>query len=567
MIIENNLAFSDIENIITAKFCLVVFLAVGFYAIFYKLKNWLFLLITGFLMAAAYYFLFNDLKLLLWGLAGDEITIAAMYNTFSKISFFSDFAYHSLPPFYPPLFFWAVSLFGKFMDWNGVAMAKFGAAATFAFFPASIYLIQRVYWRREIDKPHKIASLLAPLLIMLFVNIDEIIGKPYELIAVTLAIFWTMFIYLELRKETFGWKKIIFFGFWAGIIFMTYYLWLVFAAITLAILSLGIKKEKQYSFYLKLFLVFITSLFFSLPYLGPLLYAYAVNGTENWQAAFFIPDNIIWRTPFFDLLNWRALLMLGGFISIIYFRREEKNKPLIALLITAYAWWLIGLVTLYFFQVPMQEFRGFFYFMPSILAIGLSFGLERLYNILGEVDKKDLWRKTLLSIGLIYFASNFIFGSFVDDPVVQKRLVKSKVMPQRIENLINFLKTDSKNNKLTVNSLPEISAFVPINNFVYFNQHNNHPAANFSSRFNYLRLMAEARDENKFYNLAIESPYGKIERFILYNYQGKSYFYFHLDSIINGIKEEQIIIPDYLITEKYFKKIYNRDDYVIWEIK
>jgi hypothetical protein len=102
----NTLSFELAQNIILAKVCLMVALSLGLVGIFTrKIKNWMFLVGLGLCMGAGYYSLVHNLELPIWGLVGDEITISAMYTTFAHYSFFSDFAYHNLPPYYPPLFF------------------------------------------------------------------------------------------------------------------------------------------------------------------------------------------------------------------------------------------------------------------------------------------------------------------------------------------------------------------------------------------------------------------------------------------------------------------------------
>lgn len=562
------LSFELAQNIIVAKICLVVAMSLGITGIVTKkIKSWVFLVGIGLCMGLAYYSLVHNLELPLWGLVGDEITISAMYTTFAHHSFFSDFAYHHLPPFYPPLFFIVIALGGKLLDLNGIATAKLGATLTFIFFPIIVYAIQKLYWRgKKKFAQAEVAFLSAPLLILTFVNVDEVIGKPYELFAAVGAVYWLLFLYLELKKNDWSYKKALIFGITGGLIFMTYYLWLIFAVIALSLLSLGISKENQFKFFMRATLTLGLTFLVSLPFLLPLIKVYASQGSENWQAALFTITNINWRTLFFDTFSWKSLLMLIGFIAIIYNYRLEKNKPLLAAMVTVYVWWGMGLITLLLFSVPMQEFRGFYFFLPTVLAVGLSLGIAQGWDYLEKYKNSGSIKIVMSLAGLVLFIQLSILGTFIDEPIVHQRLIASKVAPANLKSLSTFLK-DHSNDELTLNAVPSLSAWVPINTVIYFNQHNSHPASHFSNRLAYIESLAAARDEQEFFELTKVSPSGPIRRLILYR-KGSGYpLFFHVDKIMTGFEEISLIIPADLISDKYFKKVYSVESYEVWEVR
>ena len=563
----NNLSFLDAQHIINAKFFLFFYLIFGLTCILSKkINSWVFLLVSGVIMGAGYYVLVDNLQLAFWGLKGDELTIAAMYNTFAHYGFFSDFSYHHLFPFYPPLFFWIIAAAGRLLSLNGIVMIKMGAAAAFIFFPIIFYVIQKLYWRNTRDNNLEVAILLSPLLMMFFVSLDEIFGKPHELFAAAAALYWLLFLYLEIKKISFSFKKIIIFGVWGGIIFMIYYLWLVFAVIALSLLGLTVSKKDQLKFYSRSSLVLFIALVVSLPFWWPLIFSYITYGSENWQAGFFTINNIPWRDLFFEDLNWKTLIMFFGFASIIYNYKEEKFRPLIAALATVYIWWFTGLITLTLFQVPMQEFRGYYYFMPAALAIGLSFGLMQLWSWLDKINNGEKIKMVLSISGLILFAHYSIFGIFIDNPAIQERLIESKQVPARIKKPADYIKNHNSDD-LTLNSIPELLAFAPINNFIYFNQHNSHPAANFSERFAYVKEMALSKDSAEFFKKSQNTPFGKINRFILYHAGNNYPLFYQIDKMMTAIEEVQVDLPDNLISEKYFNLVYKYNEYEIWETR
>ncbi len=563
-----DLTFVDIQHLILVKLCLVVFIISGFVCLYYKIKPWIFLLITGACLAAGFYFFIDGLRLPFWGLTGDEVTVAAMYNTFAHGGWFSDFAYHSLPPFYPPLWFWLFAVWGKIFGLNGIVLAKLSVFCAYLILPIGLYLIQRLYWRQS-DAPAKpgvIAAFLAPLLLLVFIDHDAFISKPYEVLTAALAVLWAAFLLLEVSADRWNWKKYLVFGVAGGILFMAYYLWLVFAGLAMALAGLTVKKDRQIAYYLRLAAVAAITAIVSLPYLGPLVYSYITLGTENWQVAFFLPSGLQGNFYLFSLISWKNILMVAGAGTLIYCRKNKYLQSLLFLFAAIYAWWLMGLLTLLLAAAPFQEFKGFMFFERAILAFALAYGLERIWLWAGEKYKSSAWRPAVLSLGVLFLGANLFFGTFIDQPEVQQRLVESKKMRPEVAPLVEFLRQDIANrDKLTLQSgINEITAFVPVNSFIYFNQNNSHPAANFSQRFYYLKTMAAAGDADEFHQLCNDTPFGSIDRLILFRQDGRYYLFFNFNEMIKGIKEEAIAFSEELISYKYFDKIYDQNGFVVW---
>ena len=567
-----NLTFADIQHLIAVKICLVAFIVIGFILIYYRAKPWFFLSLTGMLCAAAYLIFLDDLGLLFWGLQGDEVTVSAMYTTVARVGFFSDFAYHGLPPFYPPLYFWLFGFLGRLCGWNGLIMTKVGVAAAYLVLPLLMYGGQRLYWRFNADvkdRPGMIAFFLAPLLLLVLIDHDAFISKPYEVLAAAAAILWSVYLVLDVRGPIWHWRRAVIFGAAGGLIFMTYYLWLILVAIGLAFYGLTVAKSTQLKYYTRLAAVAIISLVVALPYLGPLLYSYARWGAENWQAAFFLPGGLAANFWIFQLISWKSLLMLGGIFVLFFYRRQTYIRILVCLLAAAYTWWLMGLVTLGIWQVPFQEFKGFMFFDRTILALALAFGVERVWLYFLPRLKNPVAPAAVLALAWCLLGVNLFFGGFTDAPDTQARRVQSRAMRPEVAPLVVFLQSDAASwRQLTLQSgINEIAAVVPLNSFIYFNQHNSHPAANFSQRYYYVRTLAAAKNSQEFYELCGQAPFGAIERLILFHQAGKYYVFFNLDEMIKGIKEEAVEIDDALVSEEYFTKRFDQKGFVVWEKK
>jgi len=288
-------------------------------------------------------------------LQGDEVTIAAMYNTFAHVSFFSDFSYHNLPPFYPPLFFWIFALPGRLLDWNGVQMAKIASAVSMAVFPILVYGVQKWYQKMTPDHdskkflPSNIAFFLAPLFVLVFIDWDAFILKPYEVISAFLAVLWTVYLGMDLYFKRLTWKRLAVYGVCGGILFLTYYLWLVFGAVALALFGLFIQKQNQVYYYSRIFFVGVIMLAVASPYIIPLAISYSEHGSQNFQIAYFVFQNAKFQAAMFEFFSWRGFLMLGGLVTLLIFRHITYIRLLIAFLLSSYLWYFLGLTSLSFF--------------------------------------------------------------------------------------------------------------------------------------------------------------------------------------------------------------------------
>lgn len=573
MALDNTLlSFSDIQHLIAVKMCLVLFIAIGVLWVHKQWSaSWL-LLITGGLSATAYLLFFYDVHSMMFGFEGDEITIGAMYNTFAHAGLGADFGYHGLPAFYPPLFFWLFGWLGRIFDWYGVTIMKVAAVATIAVFPFALYQVQRWFWRGSSDSfiPGKVATLLAPLLLFVFIDWNAIILKPYELIAAAGTVLWTCFLLRDVLSQRWSWKRGLGYAIAGGMIFMTYYLWLMFATIGIALAGLWIDKKDQWRFYRRLVLVAAGALIVALPYLGPLFAVYHAHGTENWQIALLTVDGLRFSAPFFDW-SWRGLLLLGGLLTLLLYRKHQYIRVLLLLFLVAYIWWVMGLTTVFFFLAPLQEFKGFYFFGRTILAFALAFGVEQAWLCAKKRGLSVQWQRGIAMLGIVFLAWWLPFGSFIDDPSVQSRRVLSKRVDPDLVELAAFLRDrDSGSYPLTLHSgIVALPTFVPVDSFLYFNQHNSHPAAGFSARYVSVESLALAQTPEEFARLMQEIPYGPIERLIFFTHLELDTYqvYVHKDGFPHGILERELRIQKSVVSDEFFERVFENESFVVFELR
>lgn len=562
--------FLDIQAYIGIKLLFLLFLVISFFLIQRKKSPIYFLWLTGIISAAAYFLLINNLQLPFWGLQGDEITLAAMYNTFAQTGWGVDFAYHHLASFYPPACFWLFGFIGMVFNLNGIVLMKLAAFSFFLFFPITLYYFQQSLIKDNHlgeKMPGKIFMFLSPLFIITLLDKDILFGKPYEVLAAAATIFWYIGLYLEIIYKKLNKRKIIIYGIIAGFIFITYYLWLIFAALALLLLSLTRNRARGIKYFSSLFKTMIVALLVASPFLAPLIISYTSYGLESWQTAFFTPSGLDLWLPMFRLSSFNGLIFLFGLAVLIYYRQQIFVKQLLYLLSTAFIWWAMGLLSLLILKAPFQEFRGFYILSPMILAITAAYGVEQIIIHYNLQARKNFYFTTSL-IGIIYFASQSIFGVFIDDPIVKLRRVESRKADSALISLVNYLKQDElSSSRLTLQTVPQILAYLPIDHLIYFNQHNNNPAAIFSQRYAYVKSLASAQSPTELEELIRNCPYGKLERLIFFKDDTHYYLYFHLDKLIQGIEETEIKFDQNLFASNFFQKVYDQNGYVIIDVK
>lgn len=578
-----------LSNLAYAKLTTVGFLIAGLFLIYHYKRWWLFLLLFGVANAASYYFLVHGTFLPFWGLVADEQTIAAMYQMFAHGSLVSDFAYAQLPPFYPPLWFQIFGLVGRLMDWNGVQIGKAAVAATMLFFPVFFYAIQRWYWRwtkhetwnmehgaqntqHNRNLPGKTSMFFSALALFILVPWDSIVTKPYELVSASLVVLWGVFLVHDLVFERLSfarahWRRLCLYGICGGILFQLFYFWFFLFAIGILLFFLFTptvgRRTKVYGM---LGSVGVLTLFFAAPFWAPLAVSYAALGAEQWQLGFFVPEWIATHAPFFSF-DVRGILTLVGLVSLIWFRSVGYMRILLAFVAAGYVWQAMGLVSLGFFSSPLQEVKGFLFFQDAAYALAIAFAIERSMGWLAH--RCDTARLRSIGIlGVVTLVPLLFGGVFLDDTKVLAVGSRANDIWLETRELIAFLDEHPANlAAMTLTSgLPELHAFHAFSEFIYFNQHNSHPAAHFSERLRFLRDLRFAATAEALHRRLAETPFGPIERLILYrgNREDAAYrFSFWVDAFPNGGKNDTVLLDAKLFQAPWFETEYENGAFTV----
>ncbi|MDD2807044.1 MAG: arabinofuranosyltransferase [Patescibacteria group bacterium] len=514
-------------------------------------------LISGFFSLAAC-FIFTKALLPWWGLNGDELFVFAFLEKAAAGKFFGDFFYSSLPPFYPPLYFWSLGGLAHLLHLSAIQAGFLGVILVLFSTPLLIY-----FWLVIRGEKNFWALIFLPSLIYVVSSWSAIIVKPYEFVSAVLLVFWTIFLIKDIDDRRLNKKSIFFYGLTGGILFLTFYFWFLVILLALAICKLMIKTDLKY--YLKnWFFVGIIVFIVSLPFTLPLAISYLNFGAENWQSAWFIEEYLDLYLPFF---SWSVfgLVSLIGLISLGWLKDKIESKVLGSILLACYGWQGISLLTIYFWDAPFLPAKPFLFLGGATLSIAASFGLAELF----EKIKNNKLKFGLFVVGLVLFSSQSIFGPLFSPEVAYHLTLMKQPLREEYLNLKNNLALVADLRSLTILSsgVPQMSTFFPLDYYVSHNIHFSHPAANFSTRYYFVRNLSQASDAKSFYQDLKNAPLARVDALLLLKGPGYYPINFYVDNYPLGGKAVEIRIPERLIDTQYFVKVFEDKQFVFLRLK
>lgn len=554
----------DIAQIAVIKILFYFILVLGLFFIAKNKKPYLLIVGASVFSALTYAILTLHHQLLWWGLQGDEIFVGAFMQTISGGYFFSDFFFHSLPPFYPPLYFWLVGGIGYIFGFNGVQSARMGVFFTLLLLPSIIYIWQKLHWRKYNKKPSAWQQTVICLSVLIVADWSSIIFKPYEYASAVLAVFWIVFLLYDVYFRRLDWKNILFYGIVGGLLVMTFYFWFLPLLISVLIFKLLVKTKHSY-FYGKLTLVAIVTAVVSFVYTVPLFKSYIFNGAENWQPAFFIPSYLDYFTPF-QQISVYGMMMFAGLVTIFFLWKRIIIKALSSILIASYLWQLINFITIILWHAPFLPNKPFLFLTSATLSITGGYGISvviRKYLPKSQRIPAFMLLWTLLSIQLLG-------GTFIDNEIVRERMSESKnPLSQDKRELISALQRVEGISDMVILSsgLPDISSYIPLNYYVSYNAHFSHPASHFSERSGFVKILSFQKDAESFYNAIITAPGDSIDALLFYKAGGFYPVFFWYDNYPNGVKGEQVDIAESLIESRYFDTVFEDKNYILLKVK
>ncbi|MFZ5364629.1 MAG: ArnT family glycosyltransferase [Patescibacteria group bacterium] len=563
------LSLSTLNVIAWSKIIFFLFLAVLIFLVFKKNKPWLYLLAITAAVAGFYLIFSRPLEKMFWGNNGDEVFIFSFLTKVMAGDYFKDFYYSALPPFYPPLYFWIIGTISKFFTTGGIAAAKIGSFFTLSIWFVGPYLFQKLFWKISKEKEEKsiVQSkwfwLICPIIFFISLDFDAVILKPYETLPALFGVLLIGMISISFDWEKWTWKNYLFLGISGGLLFLTYYFWwfiLIPSIFTLALIS----KQKSKNL-LRILLLGTIIFAVASPYLIPLVKSYLAHGMENWQAAFFVPQDFSTFAPWTPL-NLKTVIVIAGLIGLIWFRRDNFIKAGLVTFSFAFVYQLINIIAYLAGAKPAQSAKPFLFLGTACLAIGAAYLLIHLFRkFASKLELK--FQKSVVLILILIFLPLMPFAKFIDDPVVQAQIEKDLSEPS-IRPIADFIKNNIPDYSQRIwlsSGAPEINAYIPMTYYIAHNPHFSHQASNYSKRFEQVEKMTRTGSAEEFIRI-IESQPEKIDSLLLYFDRSTDTYplFFWQDNYPNGGQELRLDLPKNLIDEKYWEKRYNDGEWYIY---
>ncbi|MDO8559420.1 MAG: arabinofuranosyltransferase [bacterium] len=507
----------------------------------------------------------------LQGLRGDEALTTAFYQRVIADGIGHDFTYANLPAFYPPLWFFSVGSIARAFGLTGVGAAKLAGVLASLVIPVLAWWFWRAVRR---DDDGTVASPLFPLLLTLtpFLAVDfpSVLAKPYEFASALGVLLWFLIVRRWLAATGRRWLRVVDLGVLGAVLFTTYYLWFVMVGIA-ALTFLPWRNPRALARELVAWGAIGGAIVLgSVWYWWPLAQSYVRYGMENWQPAFFIASDL----NFFPPVEFtpRSAWLWAGLIALIAYRRRPKVSPALRLLFGCYVWQVVSLVATLSGDAPFQAARGFTFLGEIILAYGAAYGLTAWISGVtpahGFAHVAAVLRERFSAVTPQAGATKFLlawlaisvslpFGLWLDQESTAARLESLRQGSAVASRFASYFRAHPVDAKLTTLSFfPTLQASVALPQFISHNQHYSHPAARFSERLRYLRVLSLAKTPAQFAEwFSRKNVFDPIQQLILYGDGDDYLLYLWLDDYPNGGREEVIRWPKILIAEPYFQLI------------
>ena len=160
------------------------------------------------------------------------------------------------------------------------------------------------------------------------------------------------------------------------------------------------------------------------------------------------------------------------------------------------------------------------------------------------------------------------FGSFIDDPVVQQRMIASRYETRELHELSSFLRTDDSDKKVLHSGIGELHAAVPLNMYLYPNQHNAHPAARHAHRVQEMQWLCESSNAEIFFERGKIVRFGPIERFIFFVDDTTDTYTvnWEVDNYPKRSLVQSCVIPKTWFTQSFVRDVFKNARYHVFEV-
>jgi hypothetical protein len=454
---------------------------------------------------------------------GDQRFRQAMILKFASFALPGDYYYKDLPLFYPPLYFYLLSLYARLFSVEAFKMLKIGSQLLYLFGPVLVYL----FWTKLVGRFRAIFVAVACFLFASQAS-PEVIASPHGLLGNTLFVPWWLLYVEHVKPIGTNWKFLVIGGLIGGLIFMTYPYAFFIGGLLMVLRSTVMRRcswvRLPESFSAKkAWLVLAAAAVFSAPYWLPAMISIFVHGGKPVDQEWFT----IGRTGLtfrFVEFTIPGVLFLAGICYALYRRTVRINRMLLILTGSALAFYLLGTLAGNFgFPVNVMKAREFLGTLAGPFAGLAVAALVRR----GWYRKRFRYVVTTLVLAVLLVGMHN-FNSFSRHEYVRTARATSA------RPFASNTYTPDFAGKVFLCGNASLPSFWPVCSFIASNQHYSHPASRFAQRYEFLCLLQEISDPYLF-NVALRhNTFDCVDDFFPLNQNGKFEIPLELSNYPNG---------------------------------
>jgi hypothetical protein len=217
---------------------------------------------------------------------------------------------------------------------------------------------------------------------------------------------------------------------------------------------------------------------------------------------------------------------------------------------------------------PMQASKHLYFLATAAIALAFSYLAIYVYKKYIQ-NLKIEYRRGILFLLVLLLLTRLPFVNFIDNQDRLYQIEKDLQKPQSVVQLAQAIKTQIPDYKqrlwLSTGSM-DLPAYLPLSYYIANSIHFSHHASLYSQRIAEVKAMAQAKNPEEFLSIIDKGQPWPIDSLLLGDDNQNDYytFYFWNDNFPNGGKEAQIHLPKNLIVDKYWDKVYNADNWLIF---
>lgn len=472
------------------------------------------------------------------GIALDQGFRAASITKYAHTWSLVDFAYHGLPAFYPPLFFWTLGRAAAWTSTEPYEALKIGLLAVAFVVP----LFGLGLWQRVVQDWW--LALTIALVTLGFHDWYE----PYSWLAVAVFVPWWIGWVLQVgadparsrvpsRAALIGGAAI-----GAALVCTYYYFFFIGAVQLVLLLALGpLYRRHGVALPFGRLRVAVAVLggaaLLSAVYWLPLAVSIVTTpGARSMQNRYYDPTmaGVPLRFLDFDLVG---LIMLFGLLSLgLLMFRSQVAMALATLLAAAYVWFALGYVGVWADE-PLLTVKTR-PLIDVVLLAGAAIGaveLARAARRAPALVPRVGPRGVTAALVVVTVALTIALGREAIDDIPYVDQQRAATVPTALLSTFERATRGRADDTVVLTDQEQLPEYLPVFVFNVWNAHYSHPAAQFDDRTRFLERLAAERDPDVFAAALAENRYDDVASIALRRAGDRLPYTFYDDAFPNGV--------------------------------